>query len=357
MPMIPAAVLAALALALWAIPGGAAMNEKEKADLAPVVTAAKVTLEQGLLTSKKNGKPQLSVYTVKDGTKYSEVIIDHTSGEIAKTEPITGGDDLAAAKKQADALFRATRELREAVKEAKRDNPGYQAVSVWSEMKGGHSIATVTLVKDNDWKTVVNDLTVEKGDGDGRPHPLLGVCCRIDGCPGPAGGGADRRRHRAGQAALPGEGGVRSLPWLVRRRRRRPAFARQGCQFARNQARPRSAGRDHPLRRARRHRDAAFRQVRLDRGRELLRHDRCRCWRQKADGADRRAVEARDRSDRRLSRGQGDRQRPAHRRRLRGVFRCGQPALQADGRRQTPVAALEWPGRRRFTSSNAARCN
>ena len=172
MPMTPAAVLAAVALALWAIPVGAAMSDKEKADLAPVVAGAKVTLEQGLAASKKNGKPvsakfeiengkpQLSVYTVKDGTKYFEVIVDHSSGEIAKADPITGGDDLAAAKKQADALFRATRELREAVREAKRDNPGYQAVSVWSEMKGGHSIATVTLVKDNDWKTVVNDLTV-----------------------------------------------------------------------------------------------------------------------------------------------------------------------------------------------------
>jgi len=170
--MIPAAMLAALALALWAIPVGAAMNEKEKAELAPVVTGAKVTLEQGLATSKKNGKPvsakfeiengkpQMSVYTVKDGTKYFEVIVDHNSGEIAKADPISGGDDLAAAKKQADGLFRATRELREAVKEAKRDNPGYLAVSVWSEMKDGHSIATVALVKDNDWKTVVNDLTV-----------------------------------------------------------------------------------------------------------------------------------------------------------------------------------------------------
>ena len=137
MPMIPAAMLAALALALWAIPVGAAMNEKEKADLAPVVTAAKVTLEQGLLTSKRNGKPisakfeiengkpQLSIYTVKDGSKYFEVIVDHSSGEIAKAEPITGGDDLANAKKQNDGMFRATRELREAVKEAKRDNPGF----------------------------------------------------------------------------------------------------------------------------------------------------------------------------------------------------------------------------------------
>jgi hypothetical protein len=172
MAKIPTALLAALTVALWAIPVGAAMSDKEKAEIAPIVSGAKVTLEQGLATSKKNGKPvsakfeiengrpQLSIYTVKDGSKYFEVIVDHSSGEIAKAEPITGGDDLAAAKKQADGLFRATRELREAVKEAKRDNPGYQAVSVWSELKDGHSIATVTLVKDNDWKTVVNDLTV-----------------------------------------------------------------------------------------------------------------------------------------------------------------------------------------------------
>jgi hypothetical protein len=31
---------------------------------------------------------------------------------------------------------------------------------VWSEMKDNHSVATVTLVKDNDWKTAVVDLTV-----------------------------------------------------------------------------------------------------------------------------------------------------------------------------------------------------
>jgi hypothetical protein len=59
-------------------------------------------------------------------------------------------------------LFRATREIREAVKEAKRDNPGYLAVSVWPEMKDGHSLAHVMLVKDNDWKTAVIDLTVYK---------------------------------------------------------------------------------------------------------------------------------------------------------------------------------------------------
>jgi hypothetical protein len=174
MPKITALLTAVLAFALWTVPAGAAMSDKEKAELAPAVGSSKVTLEQGLAASKKNGKPisakfeiengkpQLSVYTVKDGSKYFEVIVDQTSGEIAKAEPITGGDDLAEAKKQNDGTFRATRELREAVKEAKKDNPGYNAVSVWSEMKDNHSVATVSLVKDNDWKTAVIDLTVYK---------------------------------------------------------------------------------------------------------------------------------------------------------------------------------------------------
>jgi hypothetical protein len=171
MPKVSAVLPSVLALALWAVPAGA-MSDKDKAELAPAVSGAKVTLEQGLVASKKsgkpvsakfeieNGKPQLSVYTIKDGTKYSEVIIDQNTGEIANSEPINGGDDLAEAKKQNDGLFRATRELSEAVKEAKHDNPGYRAVSVWSEMKDGHSVATVTLVKDNDWKTQAVDLTV-----------------------------------------------------------------------------------------------------------------------------------------------------------------------------------------------------
>jgi hypothetical protein len=172
MPKIPTVWLWMLAAALWTAPAGAAMTDKEKADLAPVVGGAKVTLEQALATSKKdgkpvsakfeieNGKPQLSVYTVKDGTKYFEVIVDQSSGAIAKDEPISGGDDLTEAKKQNDGLFRATRELREAVKEAKHDNPGYLAVAVEPEMKDGHSIATVTLVKGNDWKSEAIDLTV-----------------------------------------------------------------------------------------------------------------------------------------------------------------------------------------------------
>lgn len=174
MPRIPVVVLSALAIASWVVAANAAMTDKDKAELATAVSGAKVTLEQGLAASKKNGKPisgkfeiengkpQLSVYTVRDGSKYFEVIVDDGSGEIAKAEPISGGDDLTEAKKQNDGLFRATRELREAVKEAKHDNPGYLAVSVLPEMKDNHSLANVLLVKGSDWKTVVVDLTVYK---------------------------------------------------------------------------------------------------------------------------------------------------------------------------------------------------
>jgi hypothetical protein len=159
---------------LWVIPAPAAMSDKDKAELATAVAGAKVTLEQALATSKaagkpisgkfeiENGKPQLSVYTVRDGTKYFEVVVDHTSGAVAKTEPITEGDDLTAAKQQSGGLFSATRDLREAVREAKHDNPGYLAVSASPVMKDNHSLANVVLFKGDDWKTVVIDLTIRR---------------------------------------------------------------------------------------------------------------------------------------------------------------------------------------------------
>ena len=67
---------------------------------------AKVSLQQGLIASEPEGQPisgkfevdrgkfQLSVYTAKDG-KFSEVLVDYSTGQIAKVEPITRGEDLA----------------------------------------------------------------------------------------------------------------------------------------------------------------------------------------------------------------------------------------------------------------------
>src|SRR5438874_6529117 len=60
---------------------------------------AKVNLQQGLAVSEQAGQPisgkfeidrgkfQLSVYTSKDG-KFSEVLVDYSSGNVANVEPI-----------------------------------------------------------------------------------------------------------------------------------------------------------------------------------------------------------------------------------------------------------------------------
>ncbi len=144
-------------------------KESEKQALAKEVKTVKVSLEKGLSASEAEGKPisakfeiedgklQLSVYTAKDG-KFYEVIVDHQTGKVAKTEPITSGDDLTAAKAQNDAMANSKTSLRSAVGQALKANKGYRAVSATPSLKGGQSAAEVTLVKGNEWKTVKEKL-------------------------------------------------------------------------------------------------------------------------------------------------------------------------------------------------------
>jgi uncharacterized membrane protein YkoI len=143
--------------------------DKEHMELAKALDDAKLPLERGLTASAREGKPisakyevedgklQLSVYTMK-GDAFSEVIVDHTTGTIVKAEPITQGDDLVHAKAQGQAMAKASRSLDAAAAEAVREHSGYRAVSVMPELKDGHPVAEVTLVKGTDWKTVAEKL-------------------------------------------------------------------------------------------------------------------------------------------------------------------------------------------------------
>lgn len=146
-----------------------ARESEERAELAKAVTEAKVSLERGLSVSAREGTPisgkfeieegkfQLSVYTVRGG-KFSEIIVDHETGKIAKVEPITGGEDLAAAKAQQDAMAKAKRSLGAAIAGALKASEGFRAVSVVPALKDGHPTADVTLLKGNQWKTVSEKL-------------------------------------------------------------------------------------------------------------------------------------------------------------------------------------------------------
>ena len=163
--------LAFLVAWFFAMPTGWAQqsDDKEHAELAKALKEAKISLQRGLTASAKAGKPisakyevehgklQLSVYTMK-GDTFSEVIVDHKTGKVAKAEPITGGDDLTAAKAQSEAMANAKRSLDAAASDAVKDNKGYRAVSVMPALKDGHLVADVMLVKGTEWKSVSEKL-------------------------------------------------------------------------------------------------------------------------------------------------------------------------------------------------------
>jgi hypothetical protein len=144
-------------------------NDKEHAELAKALKGVKTSLEKGLAASESQGKPisgkfevedgklQLSVYTMK-GDKFSEVIIDHKTGKVAKTEAITGGGDLTAAKAQSEAMAKAKSSLRAATEKAVKANKGFRAVSDMPSLKDGHPVAEITLVKGEEFKTVSEKL-------------------------------------------------------------------------------------------------------------------------------------------------------------------------------------------------------
>jgi hypothetical protein len=144
-------------------------SEKENGELAEALESVKVSLDDGLRASEAQGTPisgkfeledgklQLSVYTMKDD-KFFEVIVDHKTGKVVKTEPITGGDDLTAAKAQAEAMAKAKSSLHDVTAKAVVANNGSQAVSVAPSLKDGRPIAAVTLVKNDNFKTISSPL-------------------------------------------------------------------------------------------------------------------------------------------------------------------------------------------------------
>ena len=129
-------------------------------ELAKLMERAKVSLAQGLTASHAEGVPisgkfevaedgklQLSIYTMK-GDRFSEVVVNHQNGTVAKVEPITEGDDLTAPKAQSAAMVSATNSLEMTVNQAVKANPGFAAVSVTPFVKDGRPFAEVVLTND-----------------------------------------------------------------------------------------------------------------------------------------------------------------------------------------------------------------
>jgi hypothetical protein len=161
-------IAAAAALLMAGLPSwaGDGMNP---AALAKALQQASLPLEKALKVSWREGKPvsakyeiengalQLSIYTLK-GDRFSELIVDHTSGAAANDAWITDSADMKAAQAQAAAMAKAKVTLDVVTANAVQGHPGYRAVSAVPALEDGRPIAVVTLMKGEQVKKAVEKL-------------------------------------------------------------------------------------------------------------------------------------------------------------------------------------------------------
>ena len=143
-------------------------DESQEA-LIKLLDASKINLQQGLAASEAQGQPisakfevdegklQLSVYTMKEG-KFSEVLVDYTNGKVVKAEPITEGDDLAAANLQSAAMTDAKITLKEAVDKTMTSSANVRVVSAVPSLKNGRPVVSIVLLDGEQFKTVQQPL-------------------------------------------------------------------------------------------------------------------------------------------------------------------------------------------------------
>jgi hypothetical protein len=146
------------------------VEDEAQEELIKVLDAAKINLQQGLAAGEQEGRPisakfevdegklQLSVYTAKEG-KFSEVLVDYVTGNILKVEPISGGDDLAAANEQSAAMANAKISLKTAVdKTATQSAKNIRAVRVVPSLKDGHPVASIDILNYNQFRATQQPL-------------------------------------------------------------------------------------------------------------------------------------------------------------------------------------------------------
>jgi hypothetical protein len=149
--------------------GGLRAEEGDPAALAAALKNTRVTLQQGLKSSGRQGKPisakfeiehgqlQLSVYTQK-GKEFFEVIVDLKTGAVAKAEKITDAGDLKESAEQSTAMAKAKVSLLAATDTAAKANAGFRAVGISPELKDGHPTAEVNLLQGSTFKKVAAKL-------------------------------------------------------------------------------------------------------------------------------------------------------------------------------------------------------
>jgi len=173
--MMKSFVAAAAAVGLVAFTATLALADsdyeygKQMPALIKAMPQAKVPLAQGIKDAEKGGKAisaqyevdegkfQLSVFVSK-GDDINEVIVDYTTGAIKTSDKLADPDDIKDAKKQVAAMAKAKTSLADAVAEAVKANPGYEAIRVVPRVSGGEAQAAITLLKGSSVKKTTEKL-------------------------------------------------------------------------------------------------------------------------------------------------------------------------------------------------------
>lgn len=144
-------------------------DDEGQEKLIKLLDTSKINLQQGLAASEQQGRPisakfevdegklQLSVYTAKDG-KFFEVLVNYATGQVLRVEPITEGEDLAAANAQSAAMAKAKTSLKEAIDKAVTQSPNARVIGAAPGLKDGRLVASIALLDGEQIKTVQQPL-------------------------------------------------------------------------------------------------------------------------------------------------------------------------------------------------------
>jgi hypothetical protein len=144
-------------------------EEKNTPALAAAMKDARTTLEQGLGTADKTGRPisakfevedgklQLSIYVV-GGDGFREVLLDPLSGASRSADKITDTDDLKDAEEQSAAMAKSKTALLAAVQHAIAADTGTRVISAYPGLQDGQPIAAITLLRGDDFNNVTEKL-------------------------------------------------------------------------------------------------------------------------------------------------------------------------------------------------------
>ena len=80
------------------------------------------------------------------------------SGSVKSSEKITDADDLKAATSQKAAMDKTTLSLATVTGQAAQEAAGSRAISIFPELRDGHPVALITLLRDDKFTKVLKKL-------------------------------------------------------------------------------------------------------------------------------------------------------------------------------------------------------